>query len=188
MRVDLQELLSIARGEIFPQSGVTGVAGVAAVARYASKSPELRQLRPLRVKSGELEKDAFRGVIEGVATPPDFPAAKIERRETWGADGAPEHYRDAWTRLRLQKPLNVGAAEWRRALDDAAAFFLQWGALAVEWQWPAGALFDVPNGDGGGGLVWFIAGATVEAFGPEHARLDDGRIFDRLQMRREGGA
>ena len=95
MRVDLQELLSIARGEIFPQSGVTGVAGVAAVARYASKSPELRQLRPLRVKSGELEKDAFRGVIEGVA-PARFSSSqnratrnmeRTARRSTIGTHG-----------------------------------------------------------------------------------------------------
>ena len=101
---------------------------------------------------------------------------------------APEPYQDAWTRLQCRKPVHVEAAEWRRAIDDAAAFFSHWGALAVEWQWPPGALFDVPGEDGGSGLVWFMAGETVEAFGPEHARLDDGRIFDRLQIRREGGA
>jgi hypothetical protein len=66
MAVDLARLRSIARGEIAPKNGVTGVADVA---RYASKSPELRQLRPLRVKNTELEKDAFEGVAQGVASP-----------------------------------------------------------------------------------------------------------------------
>ena len=67
MLPDLQELLSIARGEIEPKNGVTGVSGVTGVARYASKSPELRQLRQLRVKNAELEKDVFGGVADGVA-------------------------------------------------------------------------------------------------------------------------
>jgi len=69
MALNLSRLRSIARGEIAPKNGVTGVAGVTDVTRYASKGPELRQLRPLRVKSSELEKDAFEGVAQGVAAP-----------------------------------------------------------------------------------------------------------------------
>ena len=34
--------------------------------------------------------------------------------------------------------------------------------------------------DGGpGGLIWFIEGEEVQAFGPEHARTLSGRFFDR---------
>ena len=85
MPFDVQEMLAIARGEISPQCGVTGVAGVTIMPRYASKSPELRQLRPLRIESEESGKDAYRGVIEGVARWPTSPSVGIEEPSALGA-------------------------------------------------------------------------------------------------------
>jgi hypothetical protein len=49
--------------------------------------------------------------------------------------------------------------------------------------WTAGELFDVPRDGRPGGLIWFIQGERIEAFGPQHARTDGGRTFDRLAMK-----
>lgn len=93
--------------------------------------------------------------------------------------GVPEPYLDAWARLQLQKPLRVADDEWPRAIDDAGRFLDQWGSLALEYGWTAGDLFDVPRDGGPGGLVWFLAGETVRALGPEHAVATSGQTFNR---------
>jgi hypothetical protein len=58
-------------------------------------------------------------------------------------------------------------------------FLDAWGALAVEFQWPPGELFDVPRHDERCGLVWFLRGETVRALGPAHAITESGRNFLR---------
>ena len=63
-------------------------------------------------------------------------------------------------------------ADWRQALDDGGRFLDAWGSMAAEWQWSVADIFDVS-----GGLIWKIAGRTVVAFGPEHARFDDGEVI-----------
>ena len=83
-------------------------------------------------------------------------------------------------RLRPGDLLRVSDADWYRAVDDGGRFFDAWGAYAAEWGWTAGELFDVPREDQRGGLFWFICGEGVEAFGPDHARTESGRVFDRL--------
>jgi len=63
-------------------------------------------------------------------------------------------------------------AEWRRVADNGGRFLDAWGN-AAEFDWPPGDLFDEPRDAKPGGLVLFIGGEAVEAFGPEHARLSD---------------
>jgi hypothetical protein len=72
-----------------------------------------------------------------------------------------------------------GAAR-RQAIDAAGRFLDAWASLAVEFGWTAGELFDVPRDGRAGGLVWFCAGESVRALGPEHAVTKSGRVFDRL--------
>jgi hypothetical protein len=69
---------------------------------------------------------------------------------------------------------------WRQAIDGAGRFLDQWGSLADEFQWTPADLFDVPRDVRLGGLVWFLGGETVRAFGPEHAVTEGERIFDRV--------
>jgi hypothetical protein len=95
--------------------------------------------------------------------------------------GVPEPYLDAFARLQCQKPVRVSDAVWRQAIADAGRFLDPWGSLAVEFQWAAGDLLDVPRKDGTCGLVWFLKGEQVYSFGPEHAVLWGGRrAFDRI--------
>lgn len=112
---------------------------------------------------------------------PDFERAALsEERAALCANRVPAAYRDTWARLNHRKPFAASEAEWRQARDDGGRFLDAWGALAAEWGWTVGELFDLPRGAASdGGLLWFIRGATVEAFGPDYAGLDDGRIFDR---------
>jgi len=91
-------------------------------------------------------------------------------------------YADAFARLQLQKPVSVGEADWRQAIDDAGRFLDQWGNLAVEFGWKPGDLFEVPRDGRPGGLVWFCAGEAIRALGPEHAITTSGRVFDRLTL------
>jgi hypothetical protein len=97
------------------------------------------------------------------------------------ADSVPEPYLDAWARLQVQKPMRVSDAEWRQAIDDAGRFLDRLGSFAVELQWTAGGVFDVPHDGKPGGLVWFLKGEFVRSLGPEHAVLGNGtRAYDRI--------
>ena len=42
----------------------------------------------------------------------------------------------SWAGLQCQKPMRVSDDDWRQAIDDAGRF-LDWGTLAVEFQWTA---------------------------------------------------
>ena len=76
-----------------------------------------------------------------------------------------------------------------QAIDDAGRFLDAWGALAVEFQWPPGELFDVPRHDERCGLVWFLRGETVRALGPAHAIYGKREeILERKGFRRREGA
>lgn len=103
----------------------------------------------------------------------------IEERAALCADAIPAIYLDAWARLNHQKPASVSDAEWRQALNDGALFLDAWGAEAAQYGWTAGDLFSIPAGCRPGGLVWFLTGALVEAFGRDRARLTDGRTIER---------
>ena len=167
---------------IFPtaairETGVTGVAGVAKVARYASKPAELRQLRRLRRLRHEIG-NAGEPTNEGVAAYLDVPdgdlADAIAERAGLATDSVPALYLDAWARLNCQKPASVCEADWRLALDDGGRFLDFWGSEAAELRWTPAELFDVTSG-----LVWRLASASVEALGPQHVRLSDGRTEKR---------
>ena len=158
------------------------------LAALASRSGEKNQ-EPAKARTDETDKTGPKrvssvlsvpnlSVFENSAGPDDFEAA-IEECAALCADWVPAPYLDKWARLNYQKPSRVSDAQWRRALDDGGRFFDAWGSLAAEWGWNIAELFDVPSHSQFGGLFWFIEGATVEAFGPDHARLSDDRIFDR---------
>ncbi len=167
---------------------------------YATNPLKLRQLRPLRVENSNLGNQRFGGVAEGVADalPLREGAARAASAATDEADleeraaiaefdgGAPRVYADAFASLQCQRPLTVSDADWRQAINDAGLFLDEWGALAAEFQWKAVDLFDVPRDGRLGGLAWFLEGEAVRALGPEHVRLSDGRVFDRLAMNRAG--
>ncbi len=170
-------------GSSIAKNGVTGVADVADVAGYARKPQQLRQLRPLRPESGKVGKCDFEGVISGVVAPTESDEAEILERAGLCAGSVSAIYLDTWARLNHQRPVKVSEAEWRQALDNGGRFLDRWRGEAALWGWTAGELFDVPRDGQRGGLFWFIAGATVEAFGPDHASLSDGRLFERGTIR-----
>jgi hypothetical protein len=97
------------------------------------------------------------------------------------ADSVPACYLDAWARLQCQRPLLLAESDWWQAKIDAGLFLDTWGADAAALNWGAGELFDVPLHGKPGGLVWFIEGERIEAFGPSHARTDGGRLFRRAR-------
>ncbi|PPQ26643.1 hypothetical protein CCR94_22015 [Rhodoblastus sphagnicola] len=126
-----------------------------------------------------MENDASSAVASPETDLPEAVWDAIEERAAFCAGIVPPEYLDTWARLNQQKPLRVSDEEWSGALDDGGRFFDAWGALAAEWGWTVAELFDVPRQGERGGLLWLIEGAKVEAFGPDHASLDDGRLFDR---------
>jgi hypothetical protein len=107
--------------------------------------------------------------------------ADIDERAGLAADRVPPPYLDAWARLNHGKPARASDDEWRLALDDGGRFLDSWGSEAVELRWTTGELFNASAG-----LVWRLGGACIEALGPDHALLSDGRIVRRLETR--GGA
>jgi hypothetical protein len=169
MKSDLAaKLQNTMRGRITPKTGVAGVAGVAAT---CAKSLKLQSLRPLRLKTDKLTNDEIRGVARLVAVLTEPDPVELEERKGMAMDRVPEAYLDAWAQLQVQKPVAVPDAEWRQAIDDAGRFLDQWGTRAVEFQWTASDLFDVPRSNGTAGLLWFIKGREVRSLGPEHTGL-----------------
>jgi hypothetical protein len=180
MQPDLAvRLRRIARGGIVPETGVTPAAGVANVPRYALKPQELRQLRPLRVKIDDMGMGVSESAIDGSSDLPEPDEDAIEERAALCADSVPPIYLDAWARLNHQKPDRILDGRWRQVLDDGGRFLDRWGSLAAQLDWTACALFDTPKTETPGGLLWRLDGGMVEAIGPVHARLSDGRIIAR---------
>jgi hypothetical protein len=124
-----------------------------------------------------LGKSDFGGVIEGVSGLPESVRDAIEERAALCAGCVPAIYLVTWARLNHQKPTLVSDAEWYRAVNDGGLFMDQWGSEAALWGWTAADVFQAPKAGQPGGLIWRMNGATVEAFGPEYARLTDGRII-----------
>ena len=102
----------------------------------------------------------------------------LEERKAMAAGVCPEQFIDAFGRLQCQRPLSISEAAWRQAVDDAGQLLDQWGALAAELQWKPGELFDLPDRDKPGGLIWWIRGERIEALGPCYARTESGRAFN----------
>jgi len=119
------------------------------------------------------------GRVFGVDGAPEPDGVELEERAGMAADSVPEPYLDAWARLQCQRPIGVGEAAWRQAIDDIGKFLEAWGSLAVESGWTPGDIFDVLR-DGCSGLAWWLAGEAVRSLGPEHAVIKSGRAFDRL--------
>jgi hypothetical protein len=174
------------RGETVADNGVTGVTGVTGARGYASKSLELCQLRRLRLKDSDLEKSVFGGVVEGVTDAPEPDEVEIQERTGLAAGGVPPIYVDAWARLQCRRPPPVCQDRWRTVINDAGLFLDAWGEQAVKHGWTVGEIFDVPRGGARGGLIWFIEGEGIEAFGAQYARTHGGRCFDRAMTK--GGA
>jgi hypothetical protein len=162
-----------------PKTAVTPATPVIGPTGYRSKPLELQALHRLQVKNSKGEKDAIPAVTPPATSAPEPDQDEIAERAALAAGSAPAVYLETWARLNHRKPVAVSEAEWRQALDDGGRFLDTWGAYAAEWHWTAGELFDVLRPGQRGGLLWFIAGSKVEAFGPDHARLDDERVFDR---------
>lgn len=122
------------------------------------------------------------GGFSGIDGPPQPNEVDLEESAAIAIDGGvPAVYADAWARLQCQKPLWVSDGEWRQAIAAAGRFLDQWGSLAVDFQWTAGDLFDVPGNGKPGGLIWFLGSEAVRSLGLEYAATDGGRVFDRIE-------
>jgi hypothetical protein len=151
------------------------------LALKACAKPPADLLAKLRAHKAEIV--AALRLEAGIARPePD--EAELEERKGMAMGSVPEPYLDGWARLHCQRPIAVSDKAWRQATDAAGVFLDQWGAIAAEFQWTVGDIFDVPRDEKPGGLVWFLAGETVRSIGPEHAAAQSGRIFDRLAISR----
>jgi hypothetical protein len=111
--------------------------------------------------------------------PPGPDEDEIEERKGMAAGSVLEPYLDAFARLQCQKLITVLDDEQRQAINDAGRFLDAWGALAAEFQWSPGDLFDVPRDGKPGGLVWFLKGEAVRALGHAHATTESARKFLR---------
>ena len=112
-----------------------------------------------------------------VATRPGFIGdlefeTAVQERAGMAAGRVPTIYLDTWARLNCQKPTGASESEWRLALADGGLLLDCWGEDAAALGWTPGALFDAASG-----LAWRLGGARVEALGPDHVRLSDGRSF-----------
>lgn len=105
------------------------------------------------------------------------PAPRIVRGPPFGSDGVPARYTSAWEALLAQCPPSVATVVWEAAIYDSADLFGFWGAELDRLRWPAGSLFDVPDG-----LVWFLKGQHVLALGAECAFTQSGRVFDQKRQ------
>jgi len=102
----------------------------------------------------------------------------IEERAGLAADRVPAAYLDAWARLDHQKPFDVTEAQWWQAVHDGGRFLDARGSEAAEAEWTPSELFDVTAG-----LVWRLAGASVDAIGADHVHLSDGRMIRRAAVK-----
>ena len=140
--------------------------------KVTPQTPMVTPVTPVTCQKTWFGKDVRNGQSEA-------DEAAIMERAGLCADSVPAIYLDAWARLNHQKPFRVSDEEWRQALDDGGRFLDRWGSEAALWGWTAGELFDVPRDGQAGGLIWSLAGERVEAFGPEYARTEGGRFFER---------
>lgn len=101
----------------------------------------------------------------------------IAERAGLASDGVPLTYLDAWAQLNHQKPASVSEDEWRLALDDGGQFLDAWGNEAADTGWTPDQLFRLRTG-----LLWRLAGMSVERIGSDHIRLSDGRTIWRAEM------
>ena len=151
--------------------------GVTVTPGVTPKKPGVTPVTPVTplVRGKGKSEQASVAILAGAG--PDV--AEIDERAGIAGDSVPALYLDAWARLNCQKPARVSEAEWRLALDGGGRFLDALGTLAAELRWSAGDVFDVPREGGPGGLVWRLGGERVEALGPDHARLSDGREVGR---------
>ena len=138
--------------------------------RAAAKASALaKSANPLRVEA------EFSGLAELAASPASRAESDaldddaVAERMALCADAVPTVFLDAWARINHRKPVRVGKAAWRLALDDGGRFLDCWGPDAAALGWTVAHLFALPSG-----LVWRLAGRSVEGLGPRHVRLDDG--------------
>jgi hypothetical protein len=167
MRADrLTRLCRIARGG----AATSRDRGVTVTPSVTPKTPGVTPVTPVTPqKRGKGKGDqASAAILDGAG--PDV--AEIDERAGLASDSVPTAYLGAWARLNCQKPARVSEAEWRLALDGGGRFLDAWGEDAAALGWTPGDLFDVTAG-----LVWRLAGERVEALGPDHARLGDGRTL-----------
>lgn len=167
MTPELAQRLALAYPDMITATGVAHVAGVAAGVRYASKPQSLRPLRPLHTQKNPRENEDV--------------ADAIEERSAIIADTCPIPYADTFARLNHQKPLVVSLTEWERAVNDAGLFLDVWGERAVEQNWSASDLFDVPRNPHPGGLIWRLKGEHVEILDADQAHISNRRILQKRQ-------
>jgi hypothetical protein len=70
----------------------------------------------------------------------------IEERNAVATGRVPEPCLDAWTRLQCQKPMRVSDANGGKPSMTRASSSTNGEALALEFQWTPGDLFDIPGG------------------------------------------
>ena len=82
----------------------------------------------------------------------------------------------------LQSGATAEAAndDFQQAKADSATFMRSWTTEAVALGWSPNDLFAPPNAVGRSGLVCWLGGEQVRAFGPEHAVSASGRVFDKM--------
>jgi hypothetical protein len=136
------------------------------------RSPGVTSVTPVTPCCGETIKAVRESFAPVADEGPDL--AEIVERVGMAADRVPAIYLENWARLNYRGPPSIAEADWRRALADGGLFLDGWAGAAAALGWTAADVFAVA-----GGLVWRLAGRSVEALYRDRARLDDGRSLER---------
>jgi len=196
--LDIDRLLSLARGEIPgepDESGVTGVAPVASQARVTAHPSLSHWNYSATGATGKIRSSPIAGRIDPVTDPvaafsiskrwSDLSLEQTEREAIAIELGhVPEVYVREFAHIQALPPAHVPRQRWDMFVNDAGLFLDAWGKEAARLGWTADDLFGLdPVGPmvryDRMGLLWMLQGNDVVELTATMARLRGGLGYQR---------